>query len=320
MRSQRFGRKLRETFTGIAATGDGVLAYWPRTLEGDDPDLPAYGVRRLSFTGRRAVASHVGLRLDRLVTPLTVLGGAYTLGGPQELDGGGTVTHGTVGKWGMRYPNVTSVGRSPDGAVLFLWRAGETGRTSMPFYPWRVAPTAIGLTPRGALTWQLAPDRYDYQKLCRMSDVEVVAPNFGVAVMRGLYPGSLLAVTPEGTGFYHLRRETQAEFWDVTRPPGQRMCRAMTLNPPADLRHPAPSDFQVAADGRRLFVAWSGKGVDNRRRACALGVYDAETGATQTIYSFPAALLAPSPDGQTLAFLSDFGGGEETTLYQIDLD
>jgi hypothetical protein len=60
--------------------------------------------------------------------------------------------------------------------------------------------------------------------------------------------------------------------------------------------------------------------VDNVRRACAVGVYDAATGATVHIYTFPACLLAPSRDGLTLSFLDDFADAEETTLYEIDLD
>jgi hypothetical protein len=140
------------------------------------------------------------------------------------------------------------------------------------------------------------------------------------AMLAGIAPGNLLTVTAEETGFYKLGYHGSVQYWDVTRIDGDRLVRSGKLDPPADLRHPAPADFAVSPDGTKLFVAWSGKGVDNVRVGCATGVYDAHSFTLLAMYAFPAARLAPSADGLTLWLASSAVKGEELTLTQIDID
>lgn len=312
MRSRTFRRPPRAASTGIVAIAGGVLAYRPLRL---DHTYPApYAARRLTFDGRWSDANvHDD---DAARRSLAWIGGDFVRGhanwirpNPNALDAG------IVGRWGMRYPNVSDVGRTPDGRIVFLWH--HTGDRWSRFCPWQATPIGVSAGLRGGVVWHnthipsLSPTVFY---------LELAIPDLGAASMLGRFPGSLTAVTPDGTGLHYLRHTGSWRHWELALPPDDRLQGRGRLAPPPDLRHPSPSDLQVSADGRRLFVAWSGKGVDNVRKGCAVGVYDAATGATVHIYTFPAVLLAPDRDGLTLSFLGDFADEEETTLYQIDLD
>ncbi len=311
MRSHTFRRPPRAASTGIVAIPGGVIAYHPQRdyLRNVAP----YAAQRLTFDGRWSLAK---VRDEEAGPPLAAIGGNFGRG-PNVRRGRDDLPNSCVlAKWGMRYPNVNSVGRAVNGAIVFLWYDNGFDRWSR-FCPWQAAPIVVSTGPRGGVVWRPADQAVFFTTL---DEVEEVVPDLGLASMLGRFPGSLLAVTPDGTGVHYLRHTGLWRCWNPHLPSAERLTAVGSLAPPPGLRHSAPSDLQVSADGRRLFVAWSGKGVDNVRKGCAVGVYNAATGATEHIYTFPACLLAPSQDGLTLSFLNDFADEEETTLYQIDLD
>ena len=77
-----------------------------------------------------------------------------------------------------------------------------------------------------------------------------------------------------------------------------------------------PIDAKTSPDGQFLYVSWEGY----RPSDGGLSVYRTADYAAVTHYKFEAGLLAPSPDGLSLAFLDGFGGRlNRTTVTVIDL-
>lgn len=346
MRTTHLGTKVQEEFTGLVdaasvgggVLGGGVLAYRPYSIpSAASSDMtPDHDVRLLDHDGRYSPACH------NTATWQTagVFGGAV-LGDyhPVEVLPGFRFDLAVTAVWGHRYPNVSVVAvvphqpahcAPPGGRIVMLtsrWAAADVSEDErLPrqrVYPWVMYPVWLGRGPRGGLRWNHYGPGNGFTTDLR--EARVVSDFFSDTALRSHAPGNLLAVRRDQTGFYKLSRggndrPCEAQFYDVTREPPDTYRWTQEIAPPADLRHPAPTDFQVAADGSRLFVAWSGKGIDNVRRATHLGVYDAETCAPVVCYKFPAALIAPSVDGLTLSFLDGFGGGGPLTLRTIDLD
>lgn len=317
---------------GIVALGDGVLAYWQKETKIMRLGCPVYGGRYLGIDGQNSAASYrYTYKKPEPPESLATIGGhlyrfAGYPDGADHSDDGGVYNRGVEAVWGGRYANVRFVGPLVPRPIL----PGSTpaivivhGESWSPRFERHVsARTQFDWGVKRGLLWSLPANRNPLPG----SAVQPVSAEWRLGQLIDLHdpmtagpvPGNLVAVSPGNHGFYRLNRSGGIQHWDVARPDGDRLVLGGGLDKPHDLRHAAPTDLAVSPDGRRLFAAWAGKGVDNEWRGCVTSIYDAATFALVAHYTFPADRVAPSPDGLSLWTTATVGG--VTTLTQIDLD
>ncbi len=309
MRKVTFGRHPGRYVHGVVHAGDYVVTY--------STGSQLVGLTRLRYDGR-SQAGHYNADAEFRPAP-TVIGGRTLVdvrtGGPSAV-----ALHYTELVWGIRYTNVERLDVVGDvtGRRVFASVTGSLfGHDVGPIVP---GPVRYGDGPRGGLVfqWHRGPELLTGLAL-PVADFRVPST---VVSPSAFEPDSLMAVSADQQTLYRLSDFNVLTRWTAAAAAESRHhLDTGGLAVPPGYKYLIATDLAVSPDGRTLYVAWSNLPPGEPDTPVGLSVYDAETRAVRTHFDFPACLLAPSPDGQTLAFLGGFGGAQnKTTLYEIDLD
>jgi hypothetical protein len=309
MRKVTFGRHPGRYVQGVVHAGDYVVTYSTRSQ--------LVGLARLWYDGRSQVG-HYNNTAHLRAAPTAI--GGRTMVDVQESGPSSVAFHYTELVWGMRYTNVErlDVIGAETGRRVFASVTGSLfGHSVGPIVPW---PIRYGGGPRGGLVfqWDIGP-ALQPGRTWPVADFTVPST---VVSPSAFEPDSLMAVSADQQTLYRLSDFNVLTRWTVAAAAESRHhLDTGGLAVPPGYKYLIATDLAVSPDGRTLYVAWSNLPPGEPDTPVGLSVYDAETRAVRTHFDFPACLLAPSPDGQTLAFLDGFGGAQnKTTLYEIDLD
>ncbi len=261
-----------------------------------------------------------GIRVGPEVLPLVSRDPADPREGPLPT------SEAVILEWGYRYANFQEIALL-QGRVVGTrepYRRGENDpghrHWADTFSPVR---TAIWAGPQGGLRCapEIPPKINDSRsgRLARHSAYELQE------VMRlpgenynTFAPDTLLA-TADGKTVHVVFKDGGVSRVETDNPAGRRVALAGTLErQPDDAEHgrATPVDAKTSPDGTKLYVSWEGYLPSEG----GLSVYRTSDYAAETHFKFQAGLLAPSPDGLSLAFLDGFGGrGNPNTITVIDV-